>query len=216
MNRFLQVAQELNKYSHGSTLGRFSRYSYGYQTVLEPIEITISQAERERILRSAGWKKSRVLVTIKNFLGEPLSNHRLFAEFQAPNVATQTHMVDVRGGSAIFSDIWLQPSGTLRLMAVRIGEPAPVPQGVIQYTLPRNNQLRLDAQQEHRDVIVTATSSSEAASKVGAKGTVGVDFEVFSAGGEVSSEESRTRGRTRSLQYTIRTPTGALQISAVP
>lgn len=230
-NRLLELEQELsahtlsqaytltknrNHQSQNGWIDALGRYSYGRDVIeMEPVTITISKAEKDRILRSAGWKKSQVVIAIKNFNGEPLLGHKLFAEFKAPKVATQSYAVDIHGGSAIFSDIWIKPSGTLRLMAVSIGTPSLVPQGVIHYSLQKNHQLRFIAMQKPYDVKVTATSSQEAASKVGAKGTMGVDFKVFSAGGEVSGEESRKKGRSRSLQYIIRIPTSTLDISPV-
>ena len=199
--------------SHGNSLSG-SAYSYGHQT-LDPIEVTISPARREQILRSAGWKKINMTITIKDFRGEPLLGHRLFAEFQAPQVAAQNFEVDVRGGSAIFSNLWVKPSGTLRLLAVSTAHPTLAPSGVVQYTLPQSNQLRFDVHQDKMDVEVTATSSQEAASKVGATGSVGIEFQVFSAGGEISREDSGSRGESVSRRYTVRLPKSVLIISSL-
>ena len=188
------------------------RRSRSFDIEMPPLEVTVSSARREAILRRAGWRQGTLTATVLNFRGEPLLGHRLFAEFQAADVEPQTYAQDVRGGTAIFSRVWMKPSGTMRLIAVSTGTPSDAPSGVVHYTLPASNQLRVEARQQHDDVEVTATNSQEAARKAGATGTAGINFEVFEIGGEVSTEESRTRGSSHSRRYTVRIPTSTLQI----
>lgn len=203
--------------SHGSSWGssRLSRARQDGVVNMEPEVITISPQRREQLLRSAGWKQANLSIIIKNFLGEPMLGHQIFVEAQAAGVEPQAYAQEVRGGSAIFSNIWIKPSGTLRVLAVSLGTPSRLPSGVGHYTLPANNHLRLDATQASRDIEVTATNSREAATKAGVTGSAGVEFQIFSAGVLVSSEETNTQGSSVSRRYVVRVPTSTLNITVL-
>ena len=222
MNRFLDLQEELRAYKKKQNAhhknGKGTRYTYqkdNHVMKFEPMEINVSEARKTQILRRAGWKKANLIITVKDFKGEPLLGHRVFAESQAPKVVPQTEAVDIRGGSAIISDFWIKPKGTLRIMAVSTGKAGLVLSGVLHYTLPKNKTLSLDASQKPKVREIVATSVEEAAKKVGAKGSVGVDFEVFSAGGEVSGEDSRKKGTSVAQKYTIKMPTATLDIKVL-
>ena len=62
---------------------------------------------------------------------------------------------------------------------------------------------------------MTATTSEEAASKVGAKGTAGIDFKIISLGAEVSGEESRTKGESVSKSWKVTLPTSTFKVTIV-
>jgi N-acetylmuramoyl-L-alanine amidase len=185
------------------------------EVTFEPEVITIPAARRAALLQQAGWRKTDIAVTMKDFLGEPLRGHRVMAEFKAPGVASVVEGGDVTGGAITWANVWLKPAGTVRLMAVRLGTPALVPQGVAHYQLPARGPLQLEAVQRSEEVTVTAATSQEAVTKVGAKGSVGVDFKVFEIGGEVSSEAERRAGVARTITWKIILPTAALDIRAV-
>jgi hypothetical protein len=138
--------------------------------------------------------------------------HQLLVQFRSTVGEPQSFGVEVQGGSAILSNVWIRPQGTMYVRAVSTFMPMEPPAGTIHYTLPANGQMRFEARQEHRDVEVTATNADEAARQAGATGTVGVNFEVFEVGGNVSTEERRTRSTTESRRYTVRIPTAALTI----
>ena len=199
--------------SSGSSYNTYSRARQDHGVIeMEPMEVTVSSQRREQILHRAGWRQANLTLVIRDFKGEPMLGRRIFAEAQATDVEPQTYAEDVRGGSAIFNNIWLKPSGTLRLMAVSTSGARELPSGVIHYTLPANNQLRIEATQTYRDIEVTATNSQEAAVKAGATGSIGVEFQIFSAGGEITSEETNTQGASVSRRYTVRVPTSTLDI----
>ncbi|MEM9820555.1 MAG: hypothetical protein AAF985_05765 [Bacteroidota bacterium] len=224
MNRFLDLQEDLKYYRKQQNAryvqGKSQRYTYQKDNPvieLEDTVIKVSKSKREKILKKAGWKKANVILTIKNFKGEPLLGHFILIESQAPNVVPQSNGVPIKGGAAIFSDFWIKPVGTLRVIAAstNVGKGGLAPSGVIQYTLPKNNTLRLDVTQRARTVEITATSVREAAKKVGATGSMGVDFEVFSAGGEITGEESTMRGSSISQKYTFRMPTDTFDIKVL-
>lgn len=187
------------------------------QQVIEfpPEVITVSAREKARILKKAGWKQKNVIVTLKDFRGEPLRGHMVYAQFKAPGVAAVTEGGEVKGGSMIWSNVWLKPEGTVRLLAVRLGTPAVAPEGITFYKLSARGPLKLEAVQGSKEMTVTAATSEEAATKVGAKGTAGVDFKVFSVGGEVSTEEERKKGVSLAKTWKIILPTATFKINQI-
>ncbi len=184
-------------------------------TFEKPEVITVSAARRASLLKGAGWRQTNIIVTLIDFRGEPMGGMRAFAEFKAPGVAPVTEASDVAGGAVQWSGVWLQPEGTLRLLAVSTGAPATVPQGVTFYRLPEKGPLKFKAVQKSTEVTVSAKNSQEAADKVGVKGTMGVDFEVFKIGGEVSGETSTKTGTEVSLTWKVVMPTGALEVTQI-
>jgi N-acetylmuramoyl-L-alanine amidase len=185
------------------------------EITFEPEIITIPKAQITKILKDSGWKQTNIIITLKDFRGEPLRGHRVFAEFKAPGVAPVAQGGDVAGGSMTWSDVWLKPEGTLRLLAASNGKPAIVPEGVTHYRLPDKGPLKLEAVQKSREVTITAATSAEAAVKVGAKGTVGVDFKIFEVGGEVSGESERKKGTSREISWKIVLPESTFDVSQV-
>ena len=197
----------------GLKTGFFSGFLQREVIEFPPHEIRIGRHERERILRRAGWRQADVIIILRNFRGEPLSGYAVFASFAAPGVATQHHMTNAEGGVVTWSRIWLKPEGAVTIRALSRGTPALAPWGVTSYQLPSRGALRLRAEQQKREIEVTATTSQEAATKAGVSGTAGVDFEVVSLGGGVSAEEERRRGRTVSTRWKVIIPTSTFNVT---
>ncbi len=180
-----------------------------------PHVITISPARRAAILRRAGWKQADILVSVRDYLGAPLMGHRLFAEFKAPGVAAVTQAGNIEGGAISWGNVWLKPEGIVRFLAVRLERPSIVPEGVIHYRLPDRGSLRFQLAQRSTEVAVTARSSEEAAAKVGATGSAGVDFKIFKIGGEVSTERGRTTTTGLEYSWKIILPTAVFDVIQV-
>lgn len=186
------------------------------EITFEPEVITISAAEKSKLLKGAGWKQVNVIATIVDFMGEPMRGHRVFAEFKAPGVAPVVEGGDVTGGAMSWSGVWLKPEGTLRLMAVSTGEAAMAPEGVTFYQLPQKGPLKFKAMQKSTEVTVTAKTVEEAAKKVGAKGSIGVDYKIIKIGGEVSGEEATKKGEELALTWKVILPVAAFELTQVP
>jgi len=101
-------------------------------------------------------------------------------------------------------------------MAVSTGQAALAPEGVALYKLPDKGPVKFDVEQQKTEVTVTAKTSEEAASKAGAKGTAGIEFEVIKLGGEVSSEESKTKGTSLETSWKVILPTSTLVVKQLP
>ena len=184
-------------------------------TTLPDVTVRVSERERARILKGSGWRQVDIIMTIVNFRGEPMTGFHAFAQFRAPGVAMQEENADIEGGSVFWSGVWLKPDGTLRLAAISMGAATVAPEGVTLYHLPDKGPMEFKAVQKSRQVTVAAKTSQEAASKVGAKGTMGVDFEVVKVGGEVSGEESQTKGTEVSVTWNVILPEAAFDLVQV-
>lgn len=174
--------------------------------------IKVPKGEKEKILIRAGWKKVNIIVVARDFRGEPMKTHKMFAEFKAPGVADQDFANNVNGGSVSWKSQWLQPNGTVRLMAVSTGRPDILPEGVISYKVPSSGPMTFEVEQSQKEVEITASSEDEAAQKVGAKGSAGIDWEILKIGGEVSTEDSTSTKTGKSIKYKVTLPGSALTI----
>ena len=208
-----------NGYAVGPALGAVDGFGQPRSQVrtveFPPQVITISPARRAAILRSSGWKQVNISVTVRDFLGAPLRGHKVFAEFKAPGVAAVTEAGDIAGGAISWVNVWLKPEGTVRFLAVHLGRPSVVPEGVIHYRLPDRGPLRFQLTQRFSEVTVTATSSEEAAEKIGAKGSAGIDYKIFKIGGEISAERGRAMTTTREFSWKIILPQATFDVSQV-
>ncbi|MBK7616740.1 MAG: N-acetylmuramoyl-L-alanine amidase [Burkholderiales bacterium] len=182
------------------------------EVTFAPEVITVSATRRGQLLAKAGWKQADVVVTLKDFRGQPMRGHQALAEFRSPGVAAVYESAPVSGGAVMWSKLWLKPEGTVRVLALSTGASGVVPEGVEQYKLPASGALKLEAVQDGNEVTVSAETSQEAAEKVGAIGKAGVNFEVFEIGGEVSGESERRKGSTRSVSWKVVLPTSTFKL----
>lgn len=195
-----------------------SRNGNGHVTQLPEVTISLSQREYARTLRSAGWRKVDIIILLKDFRGQPMTGRNVFAEFRAPGVAP-THPsgpisnTRVTGGTLIYSDVWLQPQGTMRLMAISNTTASGLITGNTFYSLPSRGPMKFEAKQQSREVTISAQTREEATNIVSTTMNVGVDFEVVSIGGEVSAEQQRTRGVSVSRQWKVLIPGNAFDLS---
>ena len=171
--------------------------------------------KEEKKLKEAGWKQQCVMIILKDFRGKPLWGYMLYADFEAPGVAVVTEGSEVKGGAIIWSDVWLKPEGIVTLFAVTLGTPTIAPRGTTFYKLSERGPLKLEAVQGSKEVTVTAATSEEAATKVGATGVAGVDFKVFSVGGEVSREKEEKKGVSLSKTWKVIFPAATLKIKQI-
>ena len=176
--------------------------------------ITVSEQRREQILRGAGWRQSNVSVAVTDFRGLPMRGYMLFAEFRSGDTQN-TEGGSITGGAVHFPNVWLQPNGTIRFIAVRMGTPGLAPEVVTHYNRPSRGPLRFQLVQQHREIVVTATDSEQAARTAGVQGTMGVDFEVVSLGAQLSEERTRTTGRSVTVQWKVIVPTEAFRATQV-
>ncbi len=159
---------------------------------------------------AAGAKPIKVQVVIKD---NALNGYQAEVEFKSPGAKPVQVGAIINGNVVDFGNLTLMPEGTLRFMAVSTGKPGPMPQGVTTYKLPASGLMTFNAVLEKKTAKVTAKTSEEAASKVGAKGTVGVEIEVISLGGEVSAEDEKKQGKEMSIEYEVTWTTDNLELS---
>lgn len=214
-HEFVHVAQERRKSRAGSAV-LIRRQTQPHVTHAGPIVVTMPHRQYVQTLRSAGWRQVDVIMAVHDY------NHGMFtgeiwAGFHAPGVVTQWTAGPgvVHQGSVMWTGMWLKPVGTVSIYGIRFGTHPPIVQ-VAPYRLPRRGPLVFDVTQDHQEITVTAVSSAAAANQVGAKGTMGVDFEVFEVGGEVSQSTTTTRGQSLSKSYKVILPKNTFTIRQVP
>jgi len=212
----LPAAPRLPSPAHGQAWGLEDEPGWGQamdrEVTFAPQVVTVSAARRAQLLAKAGWKQADVMVTLKDFRGQPMRGHQAFAEFRSPGVAAVYESAAVTGGAVMWSKVWLRPEGTVRVLVVSTGAAGVAPEGVEQYKLPGSGPLKLEAVQDGNEVTVSAETSQEAAEKVGATGKAGVNFEVFEIGGEVTGESERKKGSTRSVSWKVVLPTSTFKL----
>ncbi|MCI0685558.1 MAG: Ig-like domain-containing protein [Gemmataceae bacterium] len=160
----------------------------------------------------AGARTISVQVTVANFKGEPMLGFEGIAEFKAPGAQVVTVGGEIQGGALSFPNLSLMPEGTLRFMALSRGEPRVAPSRTIPYKLPTGGVMTFSAVQGKQSAKITATTKEEAASKVGAEGTVGINIEVVEIGGSVTAEEERRRGTESTIEWEVTWGTGSFEL----
>jgi hypothetical protein len=180
-----------------------------------PMTITVPRQKRESILRKAGWVQTNIIVLARDYLGGPFTNHKLLVEFKAPRVATVSEGSDIRGGATTWTNVWLQPEGTVRFLAVSQDRPSIVPEGGSLYKISGRAPLKFELAQRSREVEISASSSEEAIDKVGAKGTAGIDYKIFKAEGEISAERERGSTTGRQISWKVILPAAVFDVKQV-
>jgi hypothetical protein len=180
-----------------------------------PKVISIPESRRIRILRGAGWRKTDVIVALRDFNGAPLAGNLVLAEFKSLGVAPGTEGRDVAGGVISWSGVWLKPTGTARVMAIARPPRRGDVQGVTYYTRRQNIPFRLEGNQQHEEVTVKASSGETAGYKVGAKGTAGLDFKVYKVGGEVSGARTGTTTSSQEVTWKVVLPGSAFDLKQI-
>jgi hypothetical protein len=170
-------------------------------------EIKVVLAAKKKYERESAQKG---LVTIdvqvfgKNWNDESLRAFKAYVTFAAPGFKKVTVASDFKAGVAGFDDISIPPEGAMKLMAVSTGKAQVAPDGAVRYKIKGKGIMQFDAVQDRDEVKRKATSADEASKKAGATGTAGVDFKIFSAGGEVSSEKERKKVHGQEIEWTVK------------
>ena len=157
-------------------------------------------------LSTGKTRKVDVQINAIDWDGSPITGFQGFVKFTAPSSPEVDLSGKITQGQVSFSGASLAPQGSMFIQAVAIGgesDATTSPSGITNYSLPRSGILTFRAAQGVKVVKVTAKTSTEASSKVGVKGTVGVDFKVASASTEVSGEDDDKKGQEKEIEWTV-------------
>jgi hypothetical protein len=167
----------------------------------------------------AGAKNIKVQIVAKY-----LDGYKGIAEFKSPGAKTVTVGGDISGNVLGLGHLYLLPEGTVRFMLVSTGAAQGVLVDTTPYKMPAAGLMTFSAIRAPVTIKETAGSMEEATSKfekkLGAKVSAEAGFKIVKVGGEVSGEvmkgdENKT-GKSRSIEYELTYPGGALQLTQVP
>ena len=174
--------------------------------------IEAAKAKFEKEGAKSGLKKVDIQIIARSWNDEPMRGYKVYAEFKAPGFAAVTLAEDVKGGVAQYNDAMIMPSGSVRVMAASTGKATLAPEKTIAFKLPKGDIMVFTAVQEHEEYKVRASSVAEATKKSGLKGEAGIDWKIFSAGVEKTSESETKSGSGVEVEWTIKAGLGSFKL----
>jgi hypothetical protein len=171
--------------------------------------------ERKNIdayLAKFGLRKVRLQVNMTNWDGDVMGDRQVFLTFKCPGAPDIQLSKKVFGGILQFNDVELPPRGSIFVeVGSRTGRDE-FARDTETYDLPKKPLVLLKIKQEHEEIKKKAKSGLKAAEKAGQKGTVGINWKIFSAGKEITSEKEISKEYEEEVEYTIKLPKGSLVI----
>jgi hypothetical protein len=174
--------------------------------------IEVAKVKFERDGAKSGLRKVDVQIIARGWNDEPMRGYKIYAEFKAPGFAAVTLAQDIKGGVAQYNDAMIMPAGSVRVMAVSTSKATLAPEKTISFKLPKGDIMVLTADQEHEEYKVRASSVEEASKKSGLKGEAGIDWKIFSAGVEKSSESETKSGSGVEVEWTVKAGLGSFKL----
>lgn len=174
--------------------------------------VEVAKAKFEKDGAKSGLRKVDVQIIARSWNDEPMRGFKIYAEFKAPGFPAVTLAQDIKGGVAQYDDAMIMPSGSVRVMAVSTGKSALAPEKTIPFKLPKGDILVFTADQDHEEYKVKASSVEEASKKSGLKGEAGIDWKIFSASVEKSSESETKSGSGVEVEWTVKAGLGSFKL----
>ena len=163
--------------------------------------------------KGTGWRQMNIIVTLTDFDGAPMGGREVILQFKAPGAEVIDAGGSMDGGTITFAGVWLQPEGTVRVVAINKGSPAIVPDGNTNYKLPGSGPLKIKGVQQKKEITVTAKTSEEASEKAGVEGTAGIDYKVVKAEVKGTSEEESKKGSEVTYTFIVTAGKPALDLT---
>lgn len=174
--------------------------------------VEVAKAKAEKAGANSGLKKVDIQIMARGWNDEPLRGYKIYAEFKAPGFPPVTLGQDIKGGVAQYNDVMIMPAGSVRVMAVSTGKSALAPEKTIQFKAPKGDILVFTADQDRDQYTVRARSEEEATKKSGLKGQAGIDWKIFSASAEKSSESESKQGNAVEIEWTVKVGLGSFKL----
>jgi hypothetical protein len=159
----------------------------------------------------SGWEQRQVYLWVEDFRGKGLPHGEAYVTFSGPGgeAAERGSVVD---GDLTLDNVWTPKEGNIRLVIATQQSGNRQLQGGTHFAVG-GESLHLAFSQDKEIVKRTASSAQEVATMVGATGSIGVDFKIFSLGAEVTTEHSWSETHEEGVEFDIWLPTDALQHS---
>ncbi|MGH9117550.1 MAG: hypothetical protein ACRD0A_06645 [Acidimicrobiales bacterium] len=156
-----------------------------------------------------GWKQRQVYLWIEDYTGAPMASGEAYIVFNGPGGET-AERGEVVDGRLTLDNRWTPTGGQIHLTVVSDGRTltggtnlSDIDEG--------DDTVQKSFSQAKAINKMTARTAREAAAKVGITGSYGVDFKVFSAGVEVSTEYSESVTHEEGVEYEVWVPKNILE-----
>lgn len=159
-----------------------------------------------------GWKCANVRFVVRDFKGEPHDGQG-YVRFISPRGEESDEQARIDDGSMILSQVWIPEEGNLSLYLSAIQGLVTELEGTVSYRVDGDLNLSFAVQQQSHTKQVSRSEAEGWGWTHGSKVEVGVDFEVVSAGGEVSMEHSGNMTLGSEEEITVRLPLPGLDIT---
>jgi hypothetical protein len=162
------------------------------------------------VAANAGYHRSNVQLTLRDFRGQPMSGRAVFVQFLGMDGSVADGAETVQGtattsGVLTLPNINMPPRGSMRVMAVSTGQADQPIEGVVPYHIADGqNDLQYTADQDHSDIQVTATDMQGVRDQVSAEMGASVELEVLTIDGKAATEHERSAEHSTAVQWTVR------------
>ena len=171
----------------------------------------VAKAEKdyEKSGAADGLIEVDISVSARDFYNNTVGGAKLELSVDSkPNKVKLSQMTSL--GNARFRGIMIEPSGNIYVELTLKRKVFPSLSQNLGYKNITGKVLIIEASEEATTVEMTASSGKKVVDKKGIKGEIGVDYKIFSAKGEVSSERELEASLGEEVKFTVYSPKGTL------
>ncbi|MFQ5622257.1 MAG: hypothetical protein ACE5FS_02565 [Paracoccaceae bacterium] len=220
MRGYLDDAIRSGEKIKGTRLGRarlvekeFKKNLGGFLKKLRTWRAEIVKEERkyEKEGKNKGQAEVDIVFSFTNFNNELPKSAKLKLTFKASKVTLQAALTR---GSCRFRGIMLESKKSIVNAEVSLPRKIKPKLSNNMYYNPLKNGdvLAISAAEDPIKIVKSATSAEAAAKSAGTKGTLGVDWKIFSGSAEITKGKSFTETHTKAISFTILAPKGSVTL----
>jgi hypothetical protein len=180
----------------------------------QSLAITVLQPHSHRAMQEGaeaghqGWAQRQVYFIVKDYAGAGF-NSEAYVTFSGPGgeASERGQIVD---GNLTLDNVWVPNDGNVVITVTTHQESHPTIQGTTGFKAD-GESVRLSFLQAKRVISESWSDMEEFNTKVGVKGSAGIDWKIFSFGVEVTAEHGWSESHTHAQQYEVWVPTGELE-----
>ncbi len=180
-------------------------------TNVQKVAAAVAKAEKdyEKSGAADGLIEVDISVSARDFYNNTVGGAKLELSVDSkPNKVKLSEMTSQ--GNARFRGIMIEPSGNINVELTLKRKVFPSLSQNLGYKNITGKVLIIEASEEATTVEMTASSGKKVVDKKGIKGEIGVDYKIFSAKGEVSSERELEASLGEEVKFTVYSPKGTL------
>jgi hypothetical protein len=177
------------------------------QELINVIPVVHREREREvKEFREVGAREVTVHFDVRNWKGKSFRFAEGYVAFEPQGMPSIIKSAELGDSGMVINRVVLAPHGMVALTVYPAGTTRAItgscPDG---YALKpgRGNYMQFSAEQNVERHKIKAKSLGDAKKKIGIKGSIGVDFTVFKAGGEITDEYEYSQGYEEEVEWEI-------------